>query len=62
MLICCPLLSGWALYQLDHGKANEAAAREAGIVALITSYNNAQEKEKEKDIEKLIKKRKKAKK
>lgn len=53
-------LSGWALYQLEHGKTNEAAAREAGLVALIKSYSNAQEKEKDKDIEKLIKKRKKA--
>ncbi len=54
-------LSGWALYQLQHGKANEAAAREAGLVALINSYSNAMEKVRDKDIEKLIKKRKKAK-
>ncbi|NET33791.1 MAG: hypothetical protein F6K19_17505 [Cyanothece sp. SIO1E1] len=54
-------LSGWALYQLQHGKTNEAAAKEAGVVALINSYQNAEEKVKDKDIEKLIKKRKKAK-
>lgn len=52
-------LSGWALYQLEHGTANEAAAREAGIAALIASYSAAEEKEKDKDIEKLIRKRKK---
>ncbi|MBX2870934.1 MAG: hypothetical protein KTR30_02515 [Saprospiraceae bacterium] len=55
-------LSGWALYQLEHGTSNEAAAREAGVVALITSYSDAQEKEKDKDIEKLIKQRRKTKK
>jgi|GEM_PF-6505749 len=54
-------LSGWALYQLEHGTTNEAAAREAGLEALITSYSEAQDKIKDKDIEKLIRKRKKTK-
>lgn len=51
-------LSAWGLYELENGK-NAAAAKAAGMDALVQSYQNATEKNKDKELEKLIRKRRK---
>lgn len=49
-------LSAWGLYELENGK-NATAAKAAGMDALVQSYQNATVKNKDRDLEKLIRKR-----